>query len=73
MSRIIDVPTGDAANALETVHNVAVDAKRVARFRNCSIVGLQQQYSNTVRHSDVYDIHYTVSVCLRKRTNFAML
>jgi len=43
VSRVVDVPTGDAADALETVHDVSVHAERVARLRDSRVVRLQQQ------------------------------
>lgn len=43
------VPTGDATDTLEAVHDVAVDAKRVARLGNRCVVRLQRQ--DTIQNS----------------------
>ena len=40
---VIDVPTGDAADTLEAVHDISVDAKRVARLGYRRVVRLQKQ------------------------------
>ena len=44
VSGVVDVPAGDAADALEAVHDVAIHSKRVARLRHSRVVRLSPQH-----------------------------
>ena len=61
MTGVTDVPTRDAADALETVHDVAVHAKCVARLGDSRVVRLQQQH-DTIQN----DIRITRTVGERR-------
>ena len=68
VSRVSHIPTSDAADTLEAVHDVAVDAKCVARLGNRCVVRLHQQ-------DIIYHTKQTESprrddrICYRARTD----